>query len=78
MTYTIKGTFTCAANDSWDLISLMFFKNERYAPDLMNVNPEYCGQATFRGGEVILIPDIPEAEETEEAQLANTSAPWKE
>ena len=78
MTYRIKGTFTCAANDSWDWIAMMFYHDETYAADLMNANPEYCGMSTFRGGEVLLIPEIPDTETTDEARMANTQAPWKE
>ena len=44
----------------------------------MNGNPEYCGRMTFQGGERILIPYIAETENEEEAQYANTVAPWKE
>lgn len=77
MTIDIKGVFTCASGDSWDWISLMFYKDEKYAVDLMSANPQYCGLTVFQGGEVIYIPDLQSTPANSETALANTSAPWK-
>lgn len=79
MARDIKGQFTCAAGDQWDYLALMFYKDEKYAADLMSANPEYSGVTVFSGGEVILIPYIEEteAEYSEEEAMANTTAPWR-
>lgn len=74
----ILGTFQCAAGDSFDSLSLLFFGDEKYAGDLMNANPESSGKIVFDGGEEIYIPVIEEAEESSESKYANTIAPWKE
>lgn len=68
--------YHCAANDSFDGVALEVYGDEKYAADLMNANPEYCGMTVFNGGEVLLIPalDVPE---DDEGAMANTIAPWK-
>ncbi len=77
MARDIQGQFTCAAGDHWDWLALMFYKQEKYAADLMSANPEYSGVTVFQGGEVILIPRIEETEYNEEETMASTFAPWK-
>lgn len=77
MARDIQGQFTCAAGDHWDWLALIFYKQEKYAVDLMSANPEYSGVTVFSGGEVILVPRIEDAAYNEEAEMANTSAPWK-
>ena len=78
MTQEIRGVFTCANGDSWDWLALAFFGDEKYATDLMNANPEYCGKMVFTGGEVIYVPALTTPEDSDEAALANTVAPWKD
>jgi len=77
MAREIQGVFTCANGDSWDWLALAFYDNEKYAVDLMNANPEYCGKMVFTGGETIYIPEMNIPEDSVEASLANTIAPWK-
>lgn len=68
--------YHCAAGDSFDGVALEVYGDEKYAADLMNANPEYCGMTVFNGGEALLIPalDVPEEDE---GVIANTIAPWK-
>lgn len=68
--------YHCAANDSFDSVALEVYGDEKYAADLMNANPEYCGMTVFNGGEVLLIPTLDVPEDEEDA-MANTIAPWK-
>lgn len=73
--------YNCSAQETFDIIALVLFGDENYAADLIDANPEYAGIIEFSGGEQLYIPalDIPEDEEDEEeAELANTSAPWKD
>lgn len=69
--------YRCAANESFDSIALSVYGDERYAPDLMNANPDYCGQSVFDGGEVLRLPRLEIATRNNETELANTIAPWK-
>lgn len=66
-----------AANESFDSIALGIYGDEKYAPDLMNANPAYCGQTVFNGGETLLLPSLDVPERNDEAALANTIAPWR-
>lgn len=73
--------YNCSAQETFDIVSLVLFGDEKYAADLMDANPEYAGIIEFSGGEQLVIPslDIPEDEEDEEEdELAATNAPWKD
>lgn len=67
----------CAANESFDGIALMIYGDERYAADLMNANPDYCGMSVFNGGETLRLPVVEADESDDESAMANTNAPWK-
>lgn len=69
--------YSVSANESWDSIALHLYGHERYAPDLMNANPQYCGQTVFFGGETLLLPSLDVPKRNDEARLANTITPWK-
>lgn len=69
--------YICAANESFDSIALQVYDDEKYAADLMNANPDYCGQTVFNGGEVLRLPVVVVPEDNDETELANTIAPWK-
>lgn len=71
--------YHCAANDSFDSVALEVYGNEKYASDLMNANPDYCGMTVFNGGEVLQLPalDAPEGDDSEESAMAGTIAPWR-
>ena len=77
MAINIRGIHACAANESWDLLSLLFYRDEKYAEDFMNANPEYCGMTAFRGGEKIRVPELNVTPVNGETVLANTIAPWR-
>ena len=69
--------YHCAANESFDSVALNVYGNEKYAADVMNANPEYCGQTVFDGGEELRLPSLNIPAVTRESALANTIAPWK-
>jgi hypothetical protein len=69
--------YICAANESFDSIALLVYDDEKYAADIMNANPDYCGQTVFDGGEVLRLPVVVVPEDNDETELANTIAPWK-
>lgn len=70
--------YTCAANESFDSVALVVYGDEKYAADLMNANPDYCGLFVFNGGEVLQLPLLDVPTNDRETALANTIAPWKE
>ena len=72
-------TYTCAGGESFDTIARDLWGDERYAAELMSINPEHCGKASFRGNEILYLPaiDTPE-DEDEEPAAAQSAAPWKE
>ena len=69
--------YHCAANESFDGIAFAVYGDERYAADLMNANPVYCGTTVFDGGEILRLPSLDVPRKNRETALANTIAPWK-
>lgn len=65
--------YQCVAGETFDSIALMVFKNERYAADIMNVNPLLCCVPMFNGGEVLNLPVINNNDD-----YIKNNAPWKE
>lgn len=66
--------WTASAGETFDMIALAVYGNEKYACDLMNANPKWARTARFEGGEEIAIPVV--LEQSSESGL--TDAPWKE
>lgn len=64
----------CAAGDTFDLIAMWVYGNEKYAAELLFENPQYSEVIEFVGGERIILPeiDVPDEEEYPEA-----TAPWR-
>lgn len=70
--------YTCAAGETFDSIARDLWWDEKYAAELMCVNPEYCTKPYFDGGEEIWLPAIDLPEEEEEGGKEPEKAPWKE
>ena len=71
----------CSAGETFDSVALAEYGSEKYAADLMCMNPEYCRVTTFCGDEVLIIPvvDVPENELGDAPDFNLPSiAPWKE
>ena len=69
--------YHCAAGESFDSIALRLYGHEKYAEDLMQANPGYCGLAVFDGGETLALPPLSSPVSNTERAMANTIAPWK-
>lgn len=69
-----KTKYLCVAGESYDSIALMVFKDEKYASDIMAVNPQLCTIPQFNGGEIINLPVISE----DKMDFIRNNAPWKE
>lgn len=76
MTLSGKG-YPCSAGETFDSVALLIYGNEKYAAELLNVNPQYCRRPIFEGGEFLLLPVIEMPEEDEGSTMPDT-APWKE
>ncbi len=69
--------YHCAANESFDSVALMVYGHEKYAADLMDANPEYCGLTVFDGGEELKLPLLDIPARNSERELADSIAPGK-
>lgn len=49
--------FSCAAGDTWDSVALMLYGDERYAAQLLALNPALSHLRAFTGGETIIAPE---------------------
>lgn len=68
--------WVCAAGDTFDLIAMCIWDDEKYARELMQANLLHCGTLVFRGGERLRIPDVDRAKES--TAYYTETAPWKE
>lgn len=67
--------YPCAAGETFDSVALLIYGDEKYAAELLCVNPELSGRMCFLGGERLYLPVIVLPEDGETA-LSQT-APWK-
>jgi len=72
--------YHCAAGETFDSVALNEYRNEKYAAELMSMNPEYCRVTTFTGKEVLILPVIviPEIQSGTVNSSIPTTAPWRE
>ncbi|MGI6234431.1 MAG: tail protein X [Christensenellales bacterium] len=68
-------TYQCTAGETFDLVALILYGDEKYAGELMAANPALCTQVVFIGGEQLQVPVV---EVPEEDEAAPAKAPWKE
>ncbi len=67
--------YICSAGETFDEIARKLWEDEKYAAELLAVNPEQCTVSMFAGGEILYIPEI-EIPLSGEIGLPQT-APWK-
>ncbi len=68
--------YHCAAGESWDSVALEVYGNEKYAADLLRVNPGLCHKTIFTGGERVRLPVIEVASDGGQVYTP-ANAPWK-
>lgn len=56
--------------DTFDMIALDFYNDEKYASVIIQANPKYCNVLIFDAGIKLIIPII-------EQKTAETLPPWK-
>lgn len=57
--------------DSFDLLALRYYSDEKLASHIIQANPEHCGVLIFEAGVVLEIPD------TVTITLPETLPPWR-
>lgn len=71
--------YRCAAGETFDLVALSLFGDEKYAAELISANPEYTDRIVFDGTETLRIPvvSLPDEDAADETDMSS-AAPWKE
>lgn len=70
--------YLCAGGETFDSVAQNIWGDEKYASELMCVNPEYSTQDVFLGGEQLYVPVVNLPGEDEIAAAEPEKAPWKE
>ncbi len=70
--------YQCSAGETFDIVALQIYDDEKYACDLMNANPHLATTSVFDGTEELLLPVVEVDEDEQENEYAPASAPWKE
>ena len=63
--------YTTSQSDTFDLIAYDLFGDEYLASDIVELNPEYCGELVFDAGIELHVPVYADATE------ADRVAPWR-
>lgn len=73
VTATVVGyePYTARRGDSYDLLALQAYGEERMAHIIAKANPDYVGVLLFEGGEELSVPIIDKVETPE------TLPPWR-
>lgn len=73
VTATVVGyePYTARQNDSYDMLALQAYGEERMAHIIAKANPEHVGVLLFEGGEELRIPIVDKVETPE------TLPPWR-
>lgn len=74
-------THICAAGETWDMVALVEYGDERRMVELMAANPEQGRKAVFDGGEELRLPVVEVVETSSPDSSTGTAAPeappWK-
>jgi len=62
--------YTTTQGDTWDIIALKVYGDEKYMGNLLKANPQYIDIMYFSAGVEIICPDIKE-------EIVNNLPPWK-
>ncbi|MDO4620040.1 MAG: LysM domain-containing protein [Lachnospiraceae bacterium] len=77
MTYSGQ-VYICSAGETFDGIALEIYGDEKYACDLLCMNPDYCLMTVFKGGEELMLPVVEIVDESKNDGIMPETAPWKE
>ena len=71
------SVYRCSAGETFDLVALYLYGDEKYAMELMQANPALCSRCRFTGGEILQLPVIDIPESNSETAAIPVNAPWK-
>ena len=69
--------YACSAGETFDSAARAIWGSEKYAAELMCLNPELVGKPAFDGSERLYLPRIDAPVETNAAAVPDRS-PWRE
>ena len=71
--------YRCGAGDTFDLVALVVYGNEKYSCEILSANPALSDVMVFSGGEILDLPVVTEPTDSspDEPEMP-ASAPWKE
>jgi hypothetical protein len=69
--------YHASAGETFDVVALMVYGDEKYAAELMCANPELMDRQYFTGGETVKLPVIDLPEDMDEEEYAGDEAPWR-
>lgn len=72
-----ENVWIASAGESFDMIAFNIYGDEKYASEIMTVNPTLCDKMHLTGGEIVKLPVIDVPEDSEE-EFESADAPWKE
>ena len=76
---TLSGyTYQCSAGETFDMVALAVYDDEKYAADLMTANPDLVHMMVFECGELLFLPVVEVPDTDDETGYAPSKAPWKE
>jgi len=61
--------YQCSRGQTFDSVALELYGNEKYAEQLLEMNPAFAGRFVFEGGETLNVPVLEDTDRT-------TKAPW--
>lgn len=68
----------CKAGETFDIVALEEYGDEKYACELLGGNPTLCNVTVFSGGEVLELPIVVVPENEGDIEYTPAKAPWKE
>ena len=63
--------YVTVEGDTFDMLALKFYSNEKLASVIIQANPDYCDTLIFEAGIPLVIPDVIEA------TLPGSLPPWR-
>lgn len=71
--------YICSGGETFDSVALAMWGHEKYAAELISMNPEYGNRMMFLGDEILYLPWI-DVQEDETGQMATEpeKAPWRD
>lgn len=63
--------YVTVEGDTFDMLALIFYKQEKLASVIIQANPDYCDTLIFEAGITLVIPDVAEV------TMPESLPPWR-